>query len=352
VRAARLHPGVSVEVTVPASSANLGPGFDSVGCALGLWDTCRATVTNEPGLVVVVRGEGAGAVPVDEHHLVYRSACSAWAEVGVAPPSGLRLDCDNGVPHGRGLGSSATAIVTGVVAAHALLAVSTSRTSAPPGDPTAAGGVAVPLDLAAVCRIATRLEGHPDNASASVYGGVTLSWCERPEGPATSIRLPVHPEVEPVVLVPAAQLSTARARAILPAGVRLADAANNAARAALLAHALGNEPDLLLAATRDWLHQEARRPSYPATMAVVDDLRGVGLAAAVSGAGPSVLVLGRRGRLDEVEARVPADWRIIRPGVPDTGASVRTADTVRDLDTGGRAGGGGARGSLGGGGSA
>lgn len=303
---------------MPASSANLGPGFDAVGCALGLWDTCRATVTDRPGLEVVVRGEGAGAVPLDENHLVHRSMRTAWAELGVPPPAGLRLECDNAVPHGRGLGSSATAIVTGVVAAFALTA-----DGARPGSPD---GTDVEVDLGRACSLAARLEGHPDNASASVWGGVTLSWSDDPAAGTTTVRLPVHRDVEPVVLVPDAQLSTAKARSVLPPQVRLVDAAANSARAALLARAIGEHPEHLLAATRDWLHQEARRHSYPATMALVDALRAAGHAAVVSGAGPSVLVLARGAAVADVLDRAPRGWRVLTPGIPGTGASVRRLD--------------------------
>ena len=185
----RLRVGVGVEVRVPASSANLGPGFDSVGCALGVWDTCRATVTEQPGLVVTVAGEGAGAVPLDATHLVHRAMQVAWAELGVEPPAGLALDCRNEVPHGRGMGSSATAIVTGIVAAQGLHDVSRGR-----------AGDDVDLDFAN--SLASRLEGHPDNASASVYGGATLSWTADDGASTTTVHLPVHPDVEPVVFAP------------------------------------------------------------------------------------------------------------------------------------------------------
>lgn len=310
-----LRPGSSVEVRVPASSANLGPGFDSVGCALGVWDTCRATVTDTPGLVVTVAGEGAGAVPLDGSHLVHRAMQTAWAELEVAPPVGLLLECHNEVPHGRGMGSSATAIVTGIVAAQALHDLSRDAV-----DPTAP-------DLGFAGRLAARLEGHPDNATASVHGGVTLSWSDGDLDATTTVRLPVHPDVEPVVLAPDTQLSTARARSVLPQQVRLADAAANSARAALLAHALASAPEHLLAATRDWLHQEARRSSYPGSMALVDALRAEGHAAAISGAGPSVLVLALRSRVEEVRAHGPHGWRVLTPGIPERGAAVRVLAT-------------------------
>jgi homoserine kinase len=310
-----LRPGAAVEVRVPASSANLGPGFDSVGCALGVWDTCRASVADAPGLVVTVAGEGAGAVPLDAGHLVHRAMQAAWAELGVTPPAGLLLECHNEVPHGRGMGSSATAIVTGIVAAQALDDVSRDR-----ADPSAP-------DLDFTNTLAARLEGHPDNASASVYGGVTLSWSETDLDDTHTVHLTVHPDVEPVVFVPETQLSTARARSVLPQQVRLADAAANTARGALLAHALASAPEHLVAATRDRLHQEARRPSYPESMALVDALRAAGHAAAISGAGPSVLVLGLRERLHEVTAHGAAGWRVLAPGIPRHGAAVEVLAT-------------------------
>ncbi len=308
----RLRTGVGVEVRVPASSANLGPGFDSVGCALGVWDTCRATVTDEPGLVVHVAGEGSGEVPLDGSHLVHRAMQVAWQELGVPPPSGLLLECHNEVPHGRGLGSSATAIVAGIAAAQALSQVSRGGGS--------------DIDLSFTNTLASRLEGHPDNASASVHGGVTLSWSDDELASTTTVQLIVHPDVEPVVFAPDVQLSTAKARSVLPQQVRLADAAANSARAALLAHALAGAPEHLLSATQDWLHQEARRPSYAASMALVDTLRAHGFAAAISGAGPSVLVLAPRRRVVELRAHGGAEWRVLVPGIPERGVRVRVID--------------------------
>jgi homoserine kinase len=305
----RLRVGVCVEVSVPASSANLGPGFDSVGCALGVWDTCRATVTGRPGLVVTVAGEGEGAVPLDATHLVHRAMQAAWAELGVEPPAGLALDCRNAVPHGRGVGSSATAIVTGIVAAQGLHDLSRGL----PGDD---------VDLRFANSLASRLEGHPDNASASVHGGATLSWTDDDGIGTTTVHLPVHPDVEPVVFAPDAQLSTAKARSVLPQQVRLADAAANSARAALLTHALGSAPEHLHAATREWLHQEARRSSYAESMDLVDALRSAGHAAVVSGAGPSVLVLTVRDRVADVREFGGAGWRVLTPGIPPNGARV------------------------------
>jgi homoserine kinase len=312
--------GRAVVVRVPASSANLGPGFDSVGLALGLWDEYVVTALDEPGLVVEVQGEGADDVPLDGRHLVVATMHETWSRLGVDPPAGLRLSASNGVPHGRGLGSSATAIVAGVVAAQAL--------STDAGWPDA--GAPAPFDHAVAGDISSRLEGHPDNASASVHGGLTVSWMPdasgRDRGDRTVTARPaLHPDVDVVAFVPDTQLATRTARAVLPAQVPLADAAAGAGRCALLVHALTTDPAHLHAATRDWLHQDARRDSYPVTMALVDELRAAGHAAFVSGAGPTVLVLTTTDRTDGVVTDAPG-WRRITPGIALTGASVRVAD--------------------------
>lgn len=303
--------GTTATLRVPASSANLGPGFDCVGLALGVWDECTVTVTQEPGLVVDVAGSGADAVPRDESHLVVRTLITAWQHLGVPVPAGLHLSATNAVPHGRGMGSSATAIVSGVAAAHAL---------------AVRGGVLVAdeLDLTTINTIASALEGHPDNASASVFGGATLSVSDAGEPlPRTrTVPLRLHEDVEAVVLVPETTLSTHTARAVLPEVVPLATAAANSARTGLLVHALTTEPDLLLMATSDLLHQEARRPSYPESMALVDSLREGGLAATISGAGPSVLVLTVTDRVEDVRRvaeQAPSRWQVLAPGVPTRG---------------------------------
>ena len=311
--------GSSVRARVPASSANLGPGFDSVGLALGLWDTCVATVTADPGIRVDVEGEGAADVPRDATHLVVRTMLRAWDELGVPPPRGLHLSCVNQVPHGRGLGSSATAIVTGIVAAQGLHDVCREVVDGP--------------DLAFANNLAARLEGHPDNSSASVYGGLTLSWSDSPDEGTRTLRLQPHPDVRALVLVPPTQLSTAKARSVLPTQIRHGDAALNSARSALLVQALTRHPEHLLDATREWLHQEARRDSFAASMALVDALRGGGHAAVISGAGPSVLVLTRGDESAAVRSLTGDGWMVLDPGIPRHGAQV--TDLRREQDPAG-----------------
>ncbi|GAA3611406.1 homoserine kinase [Marihabitans asiaticum] len=323
LRWAQPEPGASVTVTVPASSANLGPGFDSVGLALGVWDEASVTVTDEPGVVVEVQGEGVGAVPLDESHLVVRTLAATFAHLGLGVPPGLHLRCANAVPHGRGLGSSATAIVTGALAAVCLAAADAE------GELT---GTTREAALDVVNQVASALEGHPDNASASVYGGATISVMgPRAQGaPLTrTVRLPLHDEIDVVVCVPGAQLSTAHARSVLPQSVSLATAAQSTARGGLLTHALTTDPSLLLEATVDVLHQEQRRPSYPSSMSLLDGLRARGHAAVISGAGPSLLVLTTRGEVDVVREAVGElddvrAWQVSAPGVPDVGATALT----------------------------
>jgi homoserine kinase len=310
--------GSSVRVRVPASSANIGPGFDSIGLALGIWDECVVTVTAVPGLRIDVEGEGAEEVPRDGLNLIHRSMVQAWDELHVQTPAGLHLKCHNAVPHCRGLGSSATSIVAGVVAAQGLSDIATGRAG------SAAEGGFDGFDRAFTNDLAAALEGHPDNSSASVFGGMTLSWTDDFEpGQIHTVQLEVSADVIPVVFLPAARLSTASARAVLPAHVPHALAARNSGRAGLLVEAVARRPDVLLAATREWLHQEQRRPAFAESMALVDVLRGKGHAAVISGAGPSVLVLTTPAQLEDACAQGDHSvWRVLRPGIPVTGASL------------------------------
>jgi homoserine kinase len=311
-----------VRVRVPASSANLGPAFDSVGLALGLWDEYSVVVTDGGGLRIRVVGEGAADVPKDASHLVHQSMASAFRQLGVGLPPDVDLMARNGIPHGRGLGSSASAIVAGVSAAHALCAL-TAKPEVPGGE--------VPLDLRLVSDLSSELEGHPDNASASVYGGMTLSWtidCGEPDAGRTgTARIQVHPDVTAVLLVAPGQLATHHARSVLPRVVGHREAALNSGRSALLIEAVTRRPDLLLPATRDWLHQEPRRASFAESMAAVDALRAGGHAAVISGAGPSILVLTTRERAADVVAPGGlvgrGDWQRLEPGIPERGVEAK-----------------------------
>ncbi len=290
----------TAEVTVPATSANLGPGFDALGLALDLRDRVRAGVTDGP-LRIDVEGEGADAVPRDETHLVHRAMVLAFTTLGVAPPR-VSLHCRNAVPHGRGLGSSSAAIVAGLALGRALVA-----------DGPAA------MDDARLLALATEMEGHPDNVAPAVLGGFTIAW--RTGSGSRAVRLEASPVVRPVLLVPPDPLETAVARGLLPAQVSHRDASANAGRAALLVAALTGRPDLLLDATEDRLHQRFRAPAMPQSLALVDRLRGDGVAAVVSGAGPSVLALTDESGADAVAAMLPEGWRALRPRISATGVT-------------------------------
>jgi homoserine kinase len=290
-----------VRVRVPATSANLGAGFDACGLALGLYDDVVVQVT-EGGLDVEVAGEGAERVPTGERHLVVKAMRAAFRVLG-GQPRGLALRCANRVPHGRGLGSSAAAIVSGVVAARALVVGGRDR-----------------LDDLGVLRLAAGLEGHPDNVAACVLGGFTVAWPGADGVRAVSSR--VADGVVPVAFVPTTSVSTAKARRLLPESVPFADAAAQAGRAALLTTALTVRPDLLLDATEDRLHQSYRAPAMPRSASLVAKLRNAGVAAFVSGAGPTVLALTDDGSADEVVTMAPKGWSVHRLEVATTGAQV------------------------------
>ncbi|HEX6074763.1 MAG TPA: homoserine kinase [Micromonosporaceae bacterium] len=263
-----------VRVRVPATSANLGPGYDSLGLALDLHDEIEVRLAPS-GIAVEVTGEGAGEVPRNQDHLVVRTMRHTFDQLG-GQPAGLVVRCRNQIPHARGLGSSAAAIVGGVLAARAL-----------------ANDNAAVLDDAAVLRLASGMEGHPDNVAPCLLGGFTIAWIEQ-DG-AHAVRLSPLPRVAPVVFVPEQRGITAQARKLLPDRVPHSDAATNVARAALLVHALTSDPSLLLVATEDRLHQDYRTPGMEHSIALVHHLRAAGVPAVLSGAGPSVLALAGPG---------------------------------------------------------
>jgi homoserine kinase len=302
----------AVLVRVPATSANLGPGFDTLGLALALYDEVEVTVTPS-GVDIEVRGEGAADVAdAGEKHLVVRALRVAFDELNVPQPPGLALRCVNRIPHGRGLGSSAAAIVAGLIAARALAGASTS-----------------PED---VLPLANVLEGHPDNVAPCLFGGLTIAWVVAgaaglPE--ARAIRLDPRPEVQPVAFIAPGPVSTKAARGLLPASVPHADAASNAGRAALLIAALTARPDALLDGTEDKLHQDYRAGAMPHSYDLVMRLRAAGVPAVISGAGPSVLAFLTESPakddvkpLDSIAAETGIDWHIRPLVVERQGASV------------------------------
>lgn len=277
----RLQFSTAVEVQVPATSANLGPGFDCLGLALGIHDRLIAVVTDDPGVRIDIDGEGAGVLPTDESHLVIRAAARGFEALGVPMP-GLVVKCANTIPQGRGLGSSAAAIIAGLLIARSLVV----------------DGAEV-LSDAAILDIATEMEGHPDNVAAALLGGFTTAWLEADtlESESTggmhasAVVRAVHSQITPIVAVPARPVATAEARKLLSGSVTREAAVFNIGRTSALSHAMAADPAMLFAATEDRLHQDERAQAYPESHALLTELRAQGLPAVISGAGPTVLVL-------------------------------------------------------------
>ncbi|WP_296630806.1 homoserine kinase [Rhodoluna sp.] len=297
--------GRKVTVRVPATSANLGPGFDTLGMALSYYDELEVEAVASEGAFVEVHGEGAGDVPTDASNLVVQSIAFTFKKFGQTLP-GLKLTAHNIIPHGRGMGSSGAAVVSGIVAAKGLL-----------------DGI-VEIHDQDLLNIATELEGHPDNVAPALFGGLTIAW-EDESGPHHK-KLFVHRGVSPLELVPSHKMSTALARSLQPDSVPHDDAVFNVSRSALLIAALTQSPELLLAATEDRLHQDYRAAAMPETDAIVKLMREHGHAAVVSGAGPSVLVLASD-PAERLEAAKLAEthypqWKALLLAVDFKGATV------------------------------
>lgn len=291
-------------VRTPATCANLGPGFDTLGLALTLYDEVSARVSRSGRTAVRVTGEGAGELPAGTDHLVVRAAHAAFETLGERPP-GLVLDCANRIPQARGLGSSSAAIVSGILLARALVPGGADR-----------------LDDDAALRLAAEIEGHPDNVAPCLLGGFTIAWTQA-DG-ARAVRLEPEPGVRPVVFIPSDRGLTEVARAALPMVVPRADAVANIGRAALLVHAITADPDHLFAATEDRLHQSYRAPGMPQTAALVAQLRQAGVPAVVSGAGPSVLAFASGGW----NPPQPSGWIVRQLRVDGSGAGIADAPAI------------------------
>lgn len=289
-------PARSVRVRVPATSANLGPGFDSLGLALGVYDQVTVTPRPDSAVVIDISGLGSESLPRDERHLLLRSMRTAAERFGLTI-AGVEIRTHNVIPQGQGLGSSAATIAAGVAAAWMLH---------PEHDE---------LDRAAIMAEAAVIEGHPDNVAACVYGGLTISWGGAQGAVAAAV--PVHADLEPVLFLPALELSTTIARGLLPGTVSHADAAFTAGRSALLIHALTAAPQLLMDATEDRLHQMYRASAIPETTALLEELRRGGVPAVISGAGPSVLALcSAQAQVERVmNAPLSPGWICTRLGV-------------------------------------
>jgi homoserine kinase len=300
-----LVPGRSITVEVPATSANLGPGFDCFGLALD-WRERVSVAVIEHGYQLEVSGEGAADLPRDESHLIIRSALVGLADLGAHAP-GLWLGCRNTIPHGRGLGSSSSAIVAGLMAAAGL------------------AGVDVGPDW--LLGHANAIEGHPDNVAAAIYGGLVLAYQGRSGVTAAQGRVDIS--VGAALFIPDTSLTTEAARSLLPDTVPHVEAAANSGRAALLVHAMAFEPALLYDATCDWLHQGYREAAMPRSYELMKSLRGEGFAAIISGAGPSVLVLGRHQDLAVLQDQHVPGFSVRLSGI-GSGAAIIASDVVHD----------------------
>lgn len=300
-----------IQVQVPATSANLGPGFDCLGLAVTMHDRYMAQVMDEPGVDIDVTGEGAGSVPTTEKNLVIKAMYKGFDFLG-GRPRGVALRQLNVIPHGRGLGSSAAAIVGGLALARALVLGGNERMS----DEN-------------MLNIANEMEGHPDNVAAAIFGGANLAWTEQQRGHvvAQSLNFQVDPRIGVLAFVPSTELSTSKARRMLPESISHQDAVQNSINTAVLVQALQHRPDLLLSATKDFLHQSYRQDAMPQSFALMVKLRGAGIAAFISGAGPTVLVLHTGGESEaaELERAAGEKFQMISLGVARAGVAVITA---------------------------
>ena len=297
-----------MQVQVPATSANLGPGFDSLGLALGLQDRYIAQVLDEQVIDIDISGEGADLIPRNEKNLVIKSMYKGFEFLG-GKPRGIALRALNVIPHTRGLGSSASAIVGGLSLARALVLGGNER-----------------MSNEDMLNLANEMEGHPDNVAAAIFGGATIAWQElqHSHNVALSVQVEVDPRISAIAFVPSTSVSTSKARKMLPDSIKHADAVKNSAHAALLVHALQHRPDLLHTATEDFLHQSYRADAMPASFTLLTKLRAAGVAAFISGAGPTILVLhtGGSAEVDELTRAAGDRFTAMALGISRTGASL------------------------------
>ena len=298
----------SVQVQVPATTANLGPGFDSLGLALALHDRYIAQVLDEQIIDIDISGEGADDLPRNEKNLVIKSMYKGFEFLG-GKPRGIALRALNVIPHSRGLGSSASAIVGGLSLARALVLGGSERMSDDD-----------------MLNLASAIEGHPDNVAAAIFGAATVAWREVQHGQdvALSVQLEVDPRISVMAFVPSTSVATSKARKMLPELIAHSDAVRNLANTALLVHALQHRPDLLHTATADFLHQSYRAEAMPTSFALLTKLRKAGVAAFISGAGPTVLVLhtGGSAEVEELTRAGGEKFSAMALGVSRSGASL------------------------------
>ena len=299
-----------LRVRVPATTANLGPGFDALGLALDLWNEAEFTRRADGRLVVTVTGEGARVLPTDAHNAIASAALRIFELAGESTP-GLQIDCRNRIPLASGMGSSAAAVITGILGGNALLNE--------------------PLDQDALLKITIQTEGHPDNVAPALLGGLVV--CLADGDRINAYKLPPRGDRQPIhitLALPECDFPTQAARAVLPARVDRGDAIFNISRAVLVAEALCTGDLGLLGTTmEDRLHQPYRLPLIPGAQAALAAAKGAGAAAvALSGAGPSLAAFSAQNdpaigaAMQHAFAAAGVDSRVFHLGVSDAGAEV------------------------------
>ncbi len=300
-----------VSVSVPATSANLGPGYDALGLALEIRDFVSAQFTDDNKVTVVVTGQGAGKLPTDATHLIAKTIIDACKAFGTEV-TGLHVECKNAIPQGRGLGSSAAAIVAGLMLASELTYARASEDE--------------------LLQMANAIEGHPDNVAACLLGAMTIAWLED-DGKANSVSMNVHPDISPVLGIPQTELDTHKARGLIPESIPHVDAAFNAGRSALLVAAMIGDPDFLLEATVDRLHQPFRAQAYPESMELIARLREAEIAACISGAGPTIIALSTSDQVAQASEIIAKSGFTAAPvDVADEGAIPDNNDVAPEAD--------------------
>lgn len=298
----------AVQIQIPATSANLGPGFDSLGLALGMHDRYVAQILDDPGLDIDISGEGADVLPRTEKNLLVKAMYRGFKFLG-GEPKGVAIRALNVIPHGRGLGSSASAIVGGLMLARSLVLTGDDKMSNE--------------DL---LNLATEMEGHPDNVAAAIFGNATIAWSEDQRGKnvARAVQIQVDPRISAIAFIPEGAVATSKARKLLPENVSHADAVANTTRGELLIYALTSRPDLLLVATEDFLHQKYRQEAMPKSFALLNKLRAAGVAAFISGAGPTVLALhtGDANEITELQRAAGSAFEVKALSICTTGAGI------------------------------
>lgn len=289
-------------IKVPATSANIGPGFDCLGLALQLYNTF--TIEQADQFSMTIEGEGKADIPTDESNLVYQTFLRACDEMGQELPN-VAITQHNEIPMARGLGSSANAVVGGILCALAVGGKEWSKEQ--------------------VLTLATEIEGHPDNVAPCIYGGFTVSICEK--NVSRCISLPIDESLCPVAIIPGFELNTKQSRAALPKSLSYANAVYNIGHTAYIVAAMAKgEYNLLLDGVKDKMHQPYRASFIPLYADIMHKCYELESAAYLSGAGPTIMALMHRENapffIGEINSMLNGSWRVMQLGVDNNGAVI------------------------------